>query len=251
MEGDSRGSDPDGPSGRPAADSVARRLLLLPSAPVGRGLGDHLLVCPRCGSELKIVALITDPVQVRKILHHLLEIAREPPGLEAASRNRAKPLSRCRSYIQSRSTLTPSLPYGASGASCGLLRFRFETQEPLPISACRRYQSANARYLVNTTLSPIALACINEQRFSQLHELEIPILPTTVLFSASDPSNQVGAGLFLLSRRKNLPNDLSLCCLYCFLMESFYTLSVLFLVVSRPSMIKISRFQDLESSLRQ
>ena len=34
------------------------------------------LVCPRCGSEMKLIALITDPSQVRKILRHLLKIRR-------------------------------------------------------------------------------------------------------------------------------------------------------------------------------
>jgi len=32
---------------------------------------------------MKIIALITDPAQVRKILRHLLKIGRAPPGLEA------------------------------------------------------------------------------------------------------------------------------------------------------------------------
>jgi hypothetical protein len=36
---------------------------------------------------MKIIALITDPAQVRKILRHLLKIGRAPPGLEAASLN--------------------------------------------------------------------------------------------------------------------------------------------------------------------
>jgi len=45
------------------------------------------LVCPRCGSEMKIIALITDPAQVRKILRHLVKIGRAPPGLWPASLN--------------------------------------------------------------------------------------------------------------------------------------------------------------------
>jgi hypothetical protein len=43
------------------------------------------LRCPRCGSEMKPIAIITDPSEVRKILRHLLKIGRAPPGLEAAS----------------------------------------------------------------------------------------------------------------------------------------------------------------------
>ena len=46
---------------------------------------------PRPGS----VALITNPVQGRMILHHLLKIGGTLPGLDAASLNCAKLLSRC------------------------------------------------------------------------------------------------------------------------------------------------------------
>lgn len=42
------------------------------------------LVFPGCGSEMKIMALIIDPAQARKTLHHLLKIQRAPPGLQLA-----------------------------------------------------------------------------------------------------------------------------------------------------------------------
>ena len=45
------------------------------------------LLCPRCGSEMKIIALITDPSEVHKILRHLVKIARAPPGLQLDSLN--------------------------------------------------------------------------------------------------------------------------------------------------------------------
>jgi hypothetical protein len=45
------------------------------------------LVCPRCGSEMKLLAVITDPAEVRKILRHLLKIGRAPPGLDASALN--------------------------------------------------------------------------------------------------------------------------------------------------------------------
>ncbi len=45
------------------------------------------LICPRCGSEMKLIALITDPPEVRKILRHLLKIGRAPPGLDSSSLN--------------------------------------------------------------------------------------------------------------------------------------------------------------------
>jgi hypothetical protein len=34
---------------------------------------------------MKIIALITDPAQLPKILRHLIKIGRAPPGFEAAS----------------------------------------------------------------------------------------------------------------------------------------------------------------------
>jgi hypothetical protein len=42
------------------------------------------LLCPRCGSEMRPVAIITDPAEVRKILRHLVKIGRAPPGLDAS-----------------------------------------------------------------------------------------------------------------------------------------------------------------------
>jgi hypothetical protein len=53
------------------------------------------LVCPRCGSEVRLIALITDPwsgnrtdpAEVRTILRHLLKIGRSPPGLDPSALN--------------------------------------------------------------------------------------------------------------------------------------------------------------------
>jgi len=58
------------------------------------------LVCPRCCSKMRILAVITDPAEVKKILRHLIKIGRpprgrqpfrqkrrEPPGLDPASLN--------------------------------------------------------------------------------------------------------------------------------------------------------------------
>ena len=45
------------------------------------------LVCPRCGSEMRLIAIITDPAEVIKILRHLLKIDRAPPGLDASALN--------------------------------------------------------------------------------------------------------------------------------------------------------------------
>ena len=38
------------------------------------------LVCTKCGGEMKVVALIMDPVEVKKILRHLVKTGKSPPG---------------------------------------------------------------------------------------------------------------------------------------------------------------------------
>ena len=45
------------------------------------------LVCRRCGSPMRIVALITEPQQVRKSLLHLIKTGKAPPGLDPAFLN--------------------------------------------------------------------------------------------------------------------------------------------------------------------
>ena len=44
------------------------------------------LQCSRCGSPMRILAVIMDPVEVDKILHHLIKTGRAPPGLETYPR---------------------------------------------------------------------------------------------------------------------------------------------------------------------
>ena len=44
-------------------------------------------VCPKCGAEMKVIAVIEDPMEVRRILRHLVKVGRSPPGLNAASMN--------------------------------------------------------------------------------------------------------------------------------------------------------------------
>jgi len=44
------------------------------------------LECGRCGSPLRVVAVITKPQQVRKILPHLIKTGKAPPGLDPAFR---------------------------------------------------------------------------------------------------------------------------------------------------------------------
>jgi hypothetical protein len=45
------------------------------------------MICARCGSEMRLVAVITDPAEVRKILRHLLRIGRAPPRLDPSALN--------------------------------------------------------------------------------------------------------------------------------------------------------------------
>jgi transposase-like protein len=45
------------------------------------------LVCPRCSAAMRILAVISEPQEVRKILRHLMKIGRSPPGFEPASLN--------------------------------------------------------------------------------------------------------------------------------------------------------------------
>jgi hypothetical protein len=45
------------------------------------------LLCPRCGSEMRLIAVIIDPAEVRRILCHLVKIGRAPPGLDPSALN--------------------------------------------------------------------------------------------------------------------------------------------------------------------
>jgi len=45
------------------------------------------LICHHCGSPMRILAVITEPQQVRKILLHLIKTGKAPPGLDPASLN--------------------------------------------------------------------------------------------------------------------------------------------------------------------
>jgi len=43
------------------------------------------LVCPKCGWDMKVVAIIEDPAEIRRILRHLIKIGRSPPGVQLSS----------------------------------------------------------------------------------------------------------------------------------------------------------------------
>ena len=44
-------------------------------------------VCPRCGSEMKVIAVIQDSEEIKKILAHLVKVGRAPPGFDSAELN--------------------------------------------------------------------------------------------------------------------------------------------------------------------
>ena len=43
------------------------------------------LRCARCGSKMRVMAVITDPQQVRRILRHLVKTGAAPPDLDLSS----------------------------------------------------------------------------------------------------------------------------------------------------------------------
>jgi len=57
------------------------------------------LVCRRCGSPMRITAVITEPQQVRKILLHLIKTGMAPPGLDSTSLNSPPLPARNRSVL--------------------------------------------------------------------------------------------------------------------------------------------------------
>jgi predicted phosphoadenosine phosphosulfate sulfurtransferase len=42
------------------------------------------LVCPRCSAQMRVLAVITEPEEVRKILRYLVKNGRSPPGFDPA-----------------------------------------------------------------------------------------------------------------------------------------------------------------------
>ena len=45
------------------------------------------LVCSKCGSQMKVIAVIQDTDETKHILRHLIKIGRVPPGLDESSVN--------------------------------------------------------------------------------------------------------------------------------------------------------------------
>jgi hypothetical protein len=96
------GSRGMGPAARPAPSRHCRRRLRggcpdeSVSARQSRAAWARLLAkiyevdalkCSRCGSPMKVLTVITDPTQVRRILLHLIKTGAAPPGLDASALN--------------------------------------------------------------------------------------------------------------------------------------------------------------------
>jgi hypothetical protein len=39
-------------------------------------------VCPNCGAEIKVIAIIEDPDEIKRIRQHMIKIGRAPPGFD-------------------------------------------------------------------------------------------------------------------------------------------------------------------------
>ena len=39
-------------------------------------------MCEKCGSDMKVIAVIQEPHEIRKILAHLVKTGRDPPGAD-------------------------------------------------------------------------------------------------------------------------------------------------------------------------
>ena len=47
----------------------------------------HPFVCEKCGSDMRVIAIIQDQAEITKILRHLVKLGRAPPGVDPASLN--------------------------------------------------------------------------------------------------------------------------------------------------------------------
>jgi hypothetical protein len=45
------------------------------------------MVCPKYGSKMKVIAIIQEPLEIERILRHLMKQGRPPPGSDPASLN--------------------------------------------------------------------------------------------------------------------------------------------------------------------
>ena len=52
---------------------------------INKVYGINPLICEKCGSEMRIVAFIMDPEQIDRIMQHLINKGRAPPGITESS----------------------------------------------------------------------------------------------------------------------------------------------------------------------
>jgi len=52
---------------------------------ISKVYGEDPFVCRACGHQMKVLAVITDPLEVDRILRHLIKIGRPPPGLDISA----------------------------------------------------------------------------------------------------------------------------------------------------------------------
>jgi hypothetical protein len=80
---DSHAAPPPAAAAHSATQTVPQRLCRSAWARlIARVYEVDPLICPQCGSEMKLIAVITDPAEVDKILRHLIKKGRAPPGFD-------------------------------------------------------------------------------------------------------------------------------------------------------------------------
>ena len=47
----------------------------------------HPFVCEKCGSDMRVIAIIQNQAEITKILRHLVKLGRAPPGVDPALLN--------------------------------------------------------------------------------------------------------------------------------------------------------------------
>ena len=68
------------------AASINKNELLLAGLRRLRAL-EYPFVCEKCGSDIRVIAIIQDHAEIKKILQHLVKQGRAPPGVDPASLN--------------------------------------------------------------------------------------------------------------------------------------------------------------------
>ena len=54
---------------------------------IAKVYGVDPMICPKCGAEMKVIAVIQDPDEIKRILVHLAKIGRSPPDFDPSTLN--------------------------------------------------------------------------------------------------------------------------------------------------------------------